>query len=66
VKAILPVLVVLTAIVVLWYGAAVWMNAAWVRDQAARAGEAVRFSHIVPQTLNQERPVLPAPHQVVA
>jgi len=66
VKAILPVLAVIAAIVVLWYGAAVWMNAAWVRDQAARAGETVSFSQIVPQTLNQERPVLPTPHQVVA
>ena len=65
-KAILPVLAVIAAIVVLWYGAAVWMNAAWVRDQAARAGETVSFSQIVPQTLNQERPVLPTPHQVVA
>ena len=53
-------------IILLWYGAAVWMNAAWVRDQAARAGETVTFAQIVPQTLNQERPVLPTPHQVVA
>lgn len=60
------VLTVMLCIVVLWYGAAVWMNAAWVRDQAARAGETVSFAQIVPQTLNQERPVLPTPHQVVA
>ena len=56
----------MAAIVVLWYGAAVWMNAAWVRDQAARAGESVSFAQMVPQTLNQERPVLPTAHQVVA
>ncbi len=66
VKAVLPVFVVIAAIVVLWYGAAVWMNAAWVRDQAARAGETPAFAQIVPQTLNQERPVLPTPHQVVS
>jgi NitT/TauT family transport system permease protein len=66
VKAVLPVSVVIAAIVVLWYGAAVWMNAAWVRDQAARAGETPGFAQIVPQTLNQERPVLPTPHQVVS
>ncbi|MCA3455303.1 MAG: ABC transporter permease [Rhodobacter sp.] len=65
-KAVLPVSVVIAAIVVLWYGAAVWMNAAWVRDQAARAGETPAFAQIVPQTLNQERPVLPTPHQVVS
>ena len=65
-RAVLPVLTVIGMIIVLWYLAAVWMNAAWVRDQAARAGETVSFAQIVPQTLNQERPVLPTPHQVVA
>jgi NitT/TauT family transport system permease protein len=40
------------------------MNAAWVRDQAARDGREVGFSEVIGQTLNQERPVLPAPHQV--
>jgi NitT/TauT family transport system permease protein len=66
VRAILPVLSVVVMIIVLWYGATVWLNAAWVRDQAARAGQTAGFSQIVPQTLNQERPVLPAPHQVAA
>jgi len=66
VRAVLPVLTVIGMIAVLWYGAAVWMNAAWVRDQAARAGATVSFAQILPQTLNQERPVLPVPHQVVA
>ncbi len=65
-KAVLPVLTVLCAIVVLWYGAAVWMNAPWERDQAARAGTVVTFAQILPATMMQERPVLPAPHQVVA
>ena len=62
----LPVLTVLGVIVALWYGATVWMNAPWVRDQAARAGQVVSFAELVPQTMNQERPVLPAPHQVAA
>ncbi|MBL8562192.1 MAG: ABC transporter permease subunit [Gemmobacter sp.] len=59
-----PILVVLAAIVALWYLAAVWMNAAWVHDQAARDGRAVTLAELVPLTLTQERPVLPAPHQV--
>ncbi len=63
---ILPVLAVVLAIVVLWYAAAVKMNAAWVYDQAARAGEpAPAFSQLVRLTMNQDRPVLPAPHQVI-
>jgi NitT/TauT family transport system permease protein len=65
-RSVLPVLAVLGVIIVLWYAAAVWMNAPWVRDQAARAGETVTFAELVPQTMGLERPVLPAPHQVAA
>jgi NitT/TauT family transport system permease protein len=63
---VLPVLTVVAVIVALWYGATVWMNAPWVRDQAARAEQTVSFAQIVPATMNLERPVLPAPHQVAA
>ena len=63
---ILPILTVIAIIVALWYAATVWMNAPWVRDQAARAGQEVTTSQLVRETLNQERPVLPAPHQVIA
>lgn len=62
---VLPVLAVVGMIVALWYGAAVWMNAAWVQDQAARAGTTVTLAELVPATMTLERPVLPAPHQVV-
>jgi NitT/TauT family transport system permease protein len=65
-KSIVPVLTVLAVILGLWYAAAVGMNAQWERDQAARAGMAVSWAEIVPATLRQDRPVLPAPHQVVA
>jgi NitT/TauT family transport system permease protein len=67
VNRLAPVLTVILAIVLLWYGMAVKMNAAWVYDQAARAGEpAPGVSRLVELTLTQDRPVLPAPHQVVA
>ncbi|MEZ5887366.1 MAG: ABC transporter permease [Paracoccaceae bacterium] len=63
----LPILTVVAAIVVLWYGAAVKLNSAWVYDQATRAGADVpAFSQVVSETMNQDRPVLPTPHQVVA
>jgi NitT/TauT family transport system permease protein len=65
-RAVLPILTVVAAIVVLWYGATVWMNAPWVRDQAARAGTEVTTGQVLRETMAQERPVLPAPHQVVA
>ncbi|MCE6952669.1 ABC transporter permease [Cereibacter sphaeroides] len=63
-RSVIPVLTVVAVIVGLWYAAAVGMNAAWVRDQAARSGTEVSFLDVVPQTMTQERPVLPAPHQV--
>ncbi|PKP69618.1 MAG: ABC transporter permease [Alphaproteobacteria bacterium HGW-Alphaproteobacteria-4] len=65
-KSVLPILTVVLAIVVLWYGATVGLNAQWTRDQAARAGVEVGFSDILRDTLSQTRPKLPAPHQVVA
>ncbi|MEZ5772717.1 MAG: ABC transporter permease [Defluviimonas denitrificans] len=63
-RSILPILTVPLAIVAVWYAAAVWMNSTWTYDQAARAGVEVTFGEVVADTLAQERPVLPAPHQV--
>ena len=60
----LPVLTVLLAIVAVWYLAAIRMNATWERDQAARAGIELSLPDLVVRTLSQDRPVLPAPHQV--
>ncbi len=59
----LPVLTVVAAILVIWYVASVWMNSTWIYDQAARAGETVSFAEMVPQTMDQQRPLLPPPHQ---
>jgi NitT/TauT family transport system permease protein len=64
VQRALPVLTVLAGIVALWYAAAVWMNATWVFDQAARAGTTVSLAEVIPQTMAQDRPLLPPPHQV--
>ncbi|MEX0343774.1 MAG: ABC transporter permease [Rhizobiaceae bacterium] len=61
-----PVLTVVFAIVVIWYVASFGMNRAWVMDQAARAGETPGFSEQLAGTMNQDRPVLPAPHQVAS
>jgi NitT/TauT family transport system permease protein len=63
---VLPILTVVMVIVALWYAAAVQMNKAWVYDQATRAGTpAPGFSELIGLTMNQDRPVLPTPHQVV-
>ncbi|MEZ5754287.1 MAG: ABC transporter permease [Paracoccaceae bacterium] len=59
-----PVLAVLGIIVVIWYVCTVWMNSAWVYDQAGREGRTVGFGELVRATMALERPMLPAPHQV--
>ena len=61
---LVPVMTVLLAIVAVWYLAAIRMNAQWERDQAARAEVTLALPDLVARTLVQERPVLPAPHQV--
>ncbi|VAV89954.1 Pyrimidine ABC transporter, transmembrane component 1 [hydrothermal vent metagenome] len=65
-RNILPVLTVVTVIIVIWYAAAISMNAPWAYDQAARAGKELSFSELVKNTMSQERARLPAPHQVAA
>jgi len=62
----LPILTVLCGVVVIWYLAAVWMNATWVYDQAERAGTTVTLAEVIPLTMTQDRPLLPPPHQVGA
>lgn len=63
---ILPILTVLLAILVIWHLAVVYLNMPFARDQANRAGQTPSFMELLPQTFAQERPVLPAPHQIAA
>jgi NitT/TauT family transport system permease protein len=52
-------------IVLVWYFAAMRMNTPWIMDQAARAGAEPPVGLALAQAAwAQERPVLPAPHQV--
>lgn len=61
----IPILSVVAALLAIWYLAVVWMNAPFLRDQAERAGQpAPSLVELVPLTMAQERPVIPAPHQV--
>ena len=63
-NAVLPVLVVLLAIIAVWYVAAWFLNLNWAEQQLAREGIEPTFSALFHNTMTQERPVLPAPHQV--
>lgn len=61
----IPVLTMVGLIVAFWYAAVVWMNAPFEYDKAERVSKpAPTISQLIPATMAQERPVLPAPHQV--
>ena len=59
-----PVLVVCLAIVAIWYLGAVALNAPFARETLERAGQPYSTAELIAETLGQQRPVLPSPHQV--
>ncbi|WP_282046765.1 ABC transporter permease [Roseibium album] len=60
-----PVVVVILAILAIWYIAAVALNAPFQNSIYERAKRTdVTFAELVSDTFSQEKPVLPAPHQV--
>ena len=59
-----PVVVIVAILIVLWYLAAIVMNAPLVRDAFERNETSYTASELIAGTLNAERPVVPAPHQV--
>ena len=63
-RTFVPVLTVVCGIFLLWYAAAIWLNAAWAYDKATRTGEVLTSRALVADTWSQEKPKLPAPHQV--
>jgi NitT/TauT family transport system permease protein len=63
----LPVLSVLLALLVLWYAGTIWLNAPGVIDRYEREGnQNWTWRTVVADTMATERPLLPAPHQIVA
>jgi len=62
----LPVLTVVVGILALWYVFAVVLNAPWAYDQAGREEVELTLPQLALDTWSQDRPRLPAPHQVVA
>jgi NitT/TauT family transport system permease protein len=61
-----PVLVIVLALIAIWYVAAILMNFQLVRGSFEREETPYTATDLVAGTLNAERPLLPAPHQVVA
>ena len=58
------VTVIVIAIMVIWYVGAFLLNAPFQRELDGRAGVDPTFVEFVGSTWEQERPVLPSPHQV--
>ncbi|MDJ1159352.1 ABC transporter permease subunit [Chelatococcus sp. SYSU_G07232] len=61
-----PVAVVVLALLAVWYVAAVLANWSLVAEAFARGGIPATFGDVLAGTLGGERPVLPAPHQILA
>ena len=59
-----PVLVVLAAVLLLWYGAAVWLNAPQVIERTLSSQPGWGVADLLRLTWSMDRPVLPAPHQI--
>jgi NitT/TauT family transport system permease protein len=60
-----PVLVIVGVLVVIWYVAAILMNMALVRGAFEREETAYTLADLIAGTLDAERPLVPAPHQIV-
>ena len=61
----LPLVVVVSALLVLWYLGAVWLNAGLAEQRLEQSGEPATLWTFVETTWSLERPLLPAPHQVL-
>jgi NitT/TauT family transport system permease protein len=63
--SLLPILTVATTLFVIWYAAAIFLNAPVLQSSYEREERTVSFRELVSDAWSMERPVLPAPHQVV-
>ena len=60
------IMTVVALLVVLWYGFTIYLNAPWQIDSYEKAGQEWSLGDLARDTMAQERPVLPAAHQVFA
>jgi NitT/TauT family transport system permease protein len=61
-----PVIAMVAALIAVWYVAAILMNMGVVRDAFERDDTPYTTAQLIEGTLTAERPLLPAPHQIVA
>jgi len=63
-RSLASICVVIFALIVVWYLSAFVLNTPWAMDKAKRAGIEISSKELVLDTWSQEKPKLPAPHQV--
>ena len=61
-----PVLIIVLVLIVVWYIAAILMNLSLVRGAFEREETAYTIGDLISGTMSAERPLLPAPHQLLA
>ena len=65
-RSVVSICVVVGALIFVWYLAAVSLNSTWALDKAKRAGAEIGTIELILDTWSQEKPKLPAPHQVAS
>jgi NitT/TauT family transport system permease protein len=63
-EKILPILTILFLLTVVWYFFTIYLNSAIQIDKYDKQGISWNISKLVLDTMSQERPKLPAPHQI--
>ena len=63
-RSLVSICVVAGALIFIWYFAAFLLNSTWALDKAKRAGLELSSKELLLDTLSQDKPKLPAPHQV--
>ena len=62
---VVPIFVVLSAIGFLWYGFTIYLNSPWQIDLYEKGSIEWSYMDLARDTMAHERPVLPAPHQIL-
>ena len=59
-----PVVILVTAIIMIWYAGAVYLNSSFLIDRYEKNNIDWSFSELASDSWSMERPVLPSPHQI--
>ena len=65
-RSVVSICVVVGVLIFVWYLAAVSLNSTWALDKAKRAGLEIGTKELILDTWSQEKPKLPAPHQIAS